>query len=93
MQLCCIGVGKTGGGAIFVVVWEVREITSGERGSRSTSGETWRGEKRSGREEKEEEEEEEEGVYADIRVSPVTAILRKTFDLFAHAVANPPRND
>lgn len=29
------------------------------------------------------------GVYADIRVSPVTAILRKTFDLFAHAVANP----
>jgi len=82
-----------------VVVWEVREITSGERGSRSTSGETWRGEKRSGREEEEEAEEEEEeeeeveeeeeGVYADIRVSPVTAILRKTFDLFAHAVANP----
>jgi len=29
-----------------VVVWEVREITSGERGSRSTSGETRRGEKR-----------------------------------------------
>jgi len=84
MQLRCIGVGKTGGGAIFVVVWEVREITSGERGSRATSGETRRGEKHGnarggGR----------EGVYADIRVSPVTAILRKTFDLFAHAVANP----
>jgi len=45
-ELRCIGVGKTGGGAIFVVVWEVREITSGERGSRSTSGETRRGEKR-----------------------------------------------
>jgi len=47
-ELRCIGVGKTGGGAIFVVVWEVREITSGERGSRSTSGETRRGEKRGG---------------------------------------------
>lgn len=35
------------------------------------------------------EEEGRKGVYADIRVSPVTAILRKTFDLFAHAVANP----
>lgn len=28
---------------------------------------------------------EKERVYADIRVSPVTAILRKTFDSFAHA--------
>lgn len=50
MQLRCIGVGKTGGGAIFVVVWEVREITSGERGSRSTSGETRREGKSEGRE-------------------------------------------
>ena len=30
-------------------------------------------------------ERERERFYADIRVSPVTAILRKTFDLFAHA--------
>lgn len=86
-ELRCIGVGKTGGGAIFVVVWEVREITSGERGSRSTSGETRHGEKRGGGWGR--GEEGRKGVYADIRVSPVTAILRKTFDLFAHAVANP----
>lgn len=31
-----------------MVVWEVREITSGERGSRATSGETRRGEKHGG---------------------------------------------
>lgn len=31
MQPRYVGVGKTGGGAIFVVVWEVREITSTER--------------------------------------------------------------
>ena len=35
--------------------------------------------------ERREREKEKERVYADIRVSPVTAILRKTFDLFAHA--------
>lgn len=53
----------------------MREITSGERGSQSAGGCCERtGERRKrGR------------VYADIRVSPVTAILRKTFDLFAHA--------
>ena len=38
-----------------------------------------------GEREEREREKEKERVYADIRVSPVTAILRKTFDLFAHA--------
>ena len=46
-------------------------------------------EKREGREKerggKRKREREKERVYADIRVSLVTAILRKTFDLFAHA--------
>ena len=73
----CGGVGSEGNHE-----WRERQPVGGqlrEHGKREKGGR-----KREGGSEREREREKER-VYADIRVSLVTAILRKTFDLFAHA--------